>query len=231
MAIKIILVSLLGAVLSLDKMWGQFMISRPIVAAPLAGFMLGDPYTGLQAGALLELFWIDKLPIGTVVPPNDFLVAFLVSSASILAGQNFGSVPRELVAFSVLVFIPCGYVAQHVDSLIVKSNEALYHGALHDAQQADIEGIFRKHLSGLVKHFLAYLALILLCLCGGVNILLYIYPLLPKAVINALSLIFIAIPLLGVAAGLNTINLKGAIPVFSAFFLTISLIWELTHAF
>jgi PTS system mannose-specific IIC component len=231
MAVIIILLSLLGGVLSLDRIWAQFMISRPIVAAPLAGLLLGDPYTGLQAGALLELFWIDKLPIGTVVPPNDFLVAFLVASACILAGADFGHVSRELIALSVLLFIPCGYGAQRVDSFIVKSNEALYDGALQDAQLADIGGIFRKHLSGLAKHFLAYFALILVFLFSGVNVLLYVYPLLPEAFVNALSLIFIALPLLGVAAGLNTINLKGAIPVFSALFLSISLIMELFHVF
>lgn len=231
MTMKIILLSLLGGILSLDRVWAQFMISRPIVAAPLAGFVLGDPYTGLQAGALLELFWIDKLQIGTVVPPNDFMVAFLVASASILAGQDFGHVSRELIAFSVLLFIPCGYGAQRVDSLIVKSNDALYDGALQDAQQADIGGIFRKHLSGLAKHFLAYCVLIFVFLFCGVNLLLYIYPLLPESFVNALSLIFIALPLLGVAAGLNTINLKGAIPVFSALFLSITLIWERIHVF
>ena len=231
MAMKIVLLSLLGGILSLDRVWAQFMISRPIVAAPLAGFMLGDPYTGLQAGALLELFWIDKLPIGTVVPPNDFLVAFLVASASILAGQTFGHVSRELIAFSVLLFIPCGYAAQHMDSFIVKSNEALYEGTLQDARQANIGGIFRKHLFGLAKHFLAYMALILVFLTLGVYVLLYLYPRLPGAVVNALSLIFLVLPVLGVAAGLNTINLKGAIPLFSAIFLSLSLLWELIHVF
>jgi mannose PTS system EIIC component len=229
MATKILLLSLLGGILSLDRLWAQFMISRPIVAAPLAGLLLGDPYTGLQAGALLELFWIDKLPIGTVVPPNDFLVAFLVASASILVGRDLGHVSRELIALSVLLFIPCGFGAQRVDSLIVKSNDALYDGALLDAKQADMGGIFRKHLSGLAKQFLAYIALILVSLSCGVYLLLYIYPLLPEFIVNALSLIFIALPLLGVAAGLNTINLKGAIPLFSALFLSLSLIWELIN--
>ena len=231
MAMKIMLLSLLGGILSLDRLWGQFMISRPIVAAPLAGVMLGDPYTGLQAGALLELFWIDKLPIGTVVPPNDFLVAFLVASASILVGQDLGHVSRELIAAAVLLFIPCGYGAQYVDSLIVRSNDALYDGALKDAKLADLGGIFRRHLTGLAKHFAAYLVLILVFLVCGVNLLLFIFPLLPEFIVNSLALIFVALPLLGVAAGLNTINLRGAIPVFSALFLSLSLIWELIHVF
>jgi PTS system mannose-specific IIC component len=231
MAIKIILLSLLGGFLSLDRAGAQFMISRPIVAASLAGFMLGDPYTGLLAGALLELFWIDRLPIGTIVPPNDFLVAFLVASASILAGQALGHVSRELIALAVLLFIPCGYAAQRVDSFIIKSNDALYEGALQDARQADIRGISRKHLFGLAKHFLADLGLILVFLICGVNALLYLYPLLPASFVNALSLIFLALPLLGVAAGLNTINLKGVIPIFSAIFISITLLWELIHVF
>jgi mannose/fructose/N-acetylgalactosamine-specific phosphotransferase system component IIC len=40
------------------------MISRPIVAAPLAGLILGDPQSGMLAGALLEIFSLHQLPIG-----------------------------------------------------------------------------------------------------------------------------------------------------------------------
>lgn len=231
MAMKIILLSLVGGILSLDRVLAQFMISRPIVAAPIAGLILGDLYTGLQTGALLELFWIDKLQIGTIVPPNDFVVAFLVASASILAGQNMGHVSRELLVLSILLFIPCGYLGQRVDTLIVKSNDGLYDRALQDAQQGNIEGIFWKHLSGLAKHFLAYTGLIFVALVGGVNVLTYTFPQLPAAPAHALSLLFFSLPLLGLAAGLATISLKGAIPLFCVLFLLISLVWELVQAF
>ncbi len=42
----------------------QAMVSRPIVAAPIAGYILGDPVTGLSVGAVLELVSLNQLPIG-----------------------------------------------------------------------------------------------------------------------------------------------------------------------
>ena len=40
------------------------MISRPIVAGPLAGLILGDPVSGMWAGAVLEILSLRQLPIG-----------------------------------------------------------------------------------------------------------------------------------------------------------------------
>jgi len=231
MMMRILFVSLLGGILGLDRVVMQVMLSRPIVAAPLVGLMLGDVYTGLTAGALLELFWIDRLPIGTCVPPNDFLVAVLVASASIITGQKLGHVSRELLAFSLLLYIPCGYLGEKMDSFIIKSNDALSEGALRDAEKADIGGIFRKHLAGLAKTFISHAMFILIFLSLGVILLLHIFPLLPYFVVKALYLTSFFLPVLGVAAGLNTVNLRGAVPIFCALFLAVSLILELINVF
>ncbi len=40
------------------------MISRPIVAGPAAGLLLGDPEAGFWAGALLEVLSLHQLPVG-----------------------------------------------------------------------------------------------------------------------------------------------------------------------
>lgn len=40
------------------------MISRPIVAGPAAGLLLGDPESGFWAGALLEILSLRQLPVG-----------------------------------------------------------------------------------------------------------------------------------------------------------------------
>ena len=55
---ELALVALLGGVLALDgTSVGQFMLSRPVVAGALTGWMLGDPALGLLIGTLLELCW------------------------------------------------------------------------------------------------------------------------------------------------------------------------------
>jgi mannose/fructose/N-acetylgalactosamine-specific phosphotransferase system component IIC len=58
-------VALLGGVLGLDVVsFPQAMLSRPIVAATLAGALVGDPLRGLLLGATLELFALETLPFG-----------------------------------------------------------------------------------------------------------------------------------------------------------------------
>jgi PTS system mannose-specific IIC component len=56
---------LLGAVLGLDVVsFPQAMISRPLVAATIAGAMAGDPERGLLLGVILELIALGTLPFG-----------------------------------------------------------------------------------------------------------------------------------------------------------------------
>ncbi|KPK79700.1 MAG: hypothetical protein AMS25_11695 [Gemmatimonas sp. SM23_52] len=57
--------ALLGGVVGLDTAsWAQAMISRPIVAGPVAGLLLGDPEAGFWAGAVLEVLSLRQLPVG-----------------------------------------------------------------------------------------------------------------------------------------------------------------------
>jgi mannose/fructose/N-acetylgalactosamine-specific phosphotransferase system component IIC len=44
--------------------FAQAMISRPIVAGPLAGLLLGDPISGMWVGGVLEILSLRQLPIG-----------------------------------------------------------------------------------------------------------------------------------------------------------------------
>ena len=62
---NIVLLSLLGGVLAVDgTSVGQFMVSRPLVAGVLAGWILGDPMGGLWVGGILELLLLSDLPVG-----------------------------------------------------------------------------------------------------------------------------------------------------------------------
>ncbi len=58
-------IALLGGLLGLDVVcFPQIMISRPLVAATLAGVFVGDAATGLLVGATLELIALATLPFG-----------------------------------------------------------------------------------------------------------------------------------------------------------------------
>jgi len=61
----LVLITLLGGVLALDATSvGQFMISRPLVAGALTGWLTGDPASGILIGSLLEIYLLVSFPTG-----------------------------------------------------------------------------------------------------------------------------------------------------------------------
>jgi len=113
---EIILVSVTGGVIALDRTAiFQVMLSRPIVAAPLIGLVLGDPLTGLKAGMVIELLWIVELPVGASIPPDETVVSILVSALSIWGKQFLGGSSEASVALTVVLIIPAAILAQKMD--------------------------------------------------------------------------------------------------------------------
>jgi len=229
MFIQCITASLLGGLICLDRIVIQSMIARPVIAAPLLGFFLGDPYSGLLIGAFIELFWIDRLPIGTLVPPNDSLTAILVTASCIISSRILGHHFREIMAFSILIYIPCGYIGQKMELFYIFLNERLARAALVCAERADLDGVAAKHLLSPFIYFVLSFSFILLFLLPGIAMTTFLFPRFPLSILKALSMIFFFYPLLGIAVALNTIHLRGMIPVFCGIFLVATLIMELVH--
>ena len=67
----LILILVWGTLVGLDLVSvPQAMISRPLVAGTVAGWLTGDVHTGLRIGVLFELFALDVLPVGAVKYPD-----------------------------------------------------------------------------------------------------------------------------------------------------------------
>lgn len=70
-----------GTVVGVDLVsFPQAMLNRPIVAAALTGFIVGDIELGFRIGVLLECFALDVIPIGATRYP-DFGPAAVVATA------------------------------------------------------------------------------------------------------------------------------------------------------
>jgi mannose PTS system EIIC component len=227
----IFLVSLCGSLFCLDRVFIQAMISRPVVIAPLLGLLLHNPYAGLIIGALIELIWIDRLPIGTYIPPNDSIAAVVATSIAAIAGPKLGGASPQIIAFSVLIGIPCGLIAKQVDVMIIKSNNRLSDQSLIDAQENNIRTVEQKTYMGLIKVFLAYFILLLTAQAVFIPLVIWLYPKLNAASITALSFTYYFLPLLGIAVAINMLKLRRAIPVFCAIFLVAAVILEFFHVF
>jgi len=86
-------ITILGGLLALDATSvGQFMVSRPLVAGTLTGWLLGDPVLGLLIGALLELYLLVSFPTGGSRFPEG-ATATVVAVAAGAASTGPGAVP------------------------------------------------------------------------------------------------------------------------------------------
>ncbi len=82
--------ALLGALLGLDVVsFPQAMLSRPIVAATLAGAFIGNPAAGLTIGVVLEMIALDTLPFGASRYPE-------WGSAGVVGGALFAAQPSGM---------------------------------------------------------------------------------------------------------------------------------------
>lgn len=82
-------IAVLGAVLGMDVVtFPQAMISRPIVAATVAGAFIGNAAAGLIMGAVLELLALEMLPFGASRYPE-------WGSASVVGGALYASQPGD----------------------------------------------------------------------------------------------------------------------------------------
>jgi mannose/fructose/N-acetylgalactosamine-specific phosphotransferase system component IIC len=94
-ALELLPFAILGAILGLDVVsFPQAMISRPIVAATLAGALIGHATSGLLIGAALELFALETLPVGASRYPE-------WGSASVVGGALFASRPDSAGSMTI----------------------------------------------------------------------------------------------------------------------------------
>lgn len=216
---KAMLAAVLGGGLCLDRIFLQAMISRPIVVATAVGFALHDLPTALVMGSIIEILWADHLPIGVYIPPNDSVMAVVATGSTILAGEEIGSVSKEMIAFSILLFLPLAFLAQKLDQWIVATNSTLSDRAVRSAAEGRPGGITGSIRLSLVKTLTLYILFIFLFLLIGDVILVNVYPLLSGDMpMKALLIVFWSLPLIGIAAVLNTVRQRGVLPVFTGLF-------------
>lgn len=93
-----ILLLLLGGWVAVDGTgFGQFMFSRPLVAATLAGWIGGDPMAGVEVGVVLEAFHLSVLPVGAARYPESGPPAVVAGAIYAAEGATPGALLTALV--------------------------------------------------------------------------------------------------------------------------------------
>jgi len=230
MLTEALIAAFLGAILCLDRIFVQAMISRPIVVAPAIGWVLNEPSAGLTAGALLELFWADRTAVGAYVPPNESLAAILIAGSVSIVAHQTGGASREHFVLCFLFFLPFGILGGKMDAAICRWNSGLSDAALRDADKGDHRSVGRRHLTAMGRTFLAYSLFLFLSLSVGCYFLLEAASRLSPEMIRAFGLSYRLLPLIGLAVALKALSSPRAVHVFCAVYLIVFLIAEMTRA-
>lgn len=196
----------------------QLMISRPLVAAPLTGWLLGDPLAGLFIGALVELLWLGRLPVGAAIPPDDTQVAIGASVLTLTLGPQLQLSEFPLALLCTLVAIPLGKIGQLFDRLARQRNGRLQLCAEAAVPTGNFAQISHQHLLGLGHFALASLATYLTIVLCGWGMLKVLAPALAGPVAEVGNWLWLVFPLVGTAALLSTINVGRALTLFVAAF-------------
>ena len=206
----------------------QIMISRPIVAAPLTGWLLGEPLVGLQIGALLELLWLGRLPVGAAIPPDDTQVAVAATLLTVSMGEALALSGLPLLLLCTLVAMPLGKVGQLAERLARNANGRLLARAQVALDTGNLAAAERSHLRGLAHFALASLGSFVVIVLLGTVALHALAPLLADPVTTAAGRLRLTFPLVGVAIILGSLNVSRARMLYGASFATaLLMLWLL----
>lgn len=169
-----VLLVLLGGIVALDATaFGQLMLSRPFVAATLAGAIVGMPLEGAIVGAALEALSLGILPVGAARYPDTGTAA--VAAVGVLGLSNAAP-----VAPALLLVIVYGLTWQRIAGASVVAgryvNERLVAGGRPPSPRLDAI-IEHRHVATMLIDLLRGLVITLVALGIGVLLVRWLVPL------------------------------------------------------
>ena len=207
MLVKALLIGIIAGIGIWDgRIFGEGMIGRPIVLSPLVGLVLGDFQTGVIVGGTLELIWMGLFGVGAATPPD-------VVTGGIL-GTAFAIITHKGPEVALALAVPIAMLAQSLGILVRVINAGFLHKADIYAENGNISGIQIMHYVAIILFFVsAFLPSFLAILLGssvvesGINLV-------PKVILDGLSIAGGLLPALGFALLLQLMVNKKLAPYF-----------------
>jgi mannose PTS system EIIC component len=184
---------------------GQFMLSQPIVAAPLTGWLLGDLNAGLVIGGILELIWVMDIPVGTFVPADSTIMAVAATAVAAIGGRGHAELSE--IGFCLLLSAGMVPVTMFADHLMRQRNAQIPELALGKSGRPTEASVTVWHLAGLVAFFLKGFLLSLGLILAGLPLLM-LFERAPEHYHRAMILFVMLLPFLGAAATMRRLSVR-----------------------
>lgn len=215
MIVSAILVALLAAC---GQWWFFGPITKclvyPLTTGTLVGVFMGDPMTGMIAGASIQLIYLGWISAGGTMPSNTIVAGIFGTAMTILSGAD----PTMAVTFA----IPFSMLGLLLNQIYMTVNAAWIHRADKILEKGNITGVrLMNFVPSFFMAFLLYGVPAFAMVMFGSQWAESMLSAVPESVISALQVVGGIMPALGIAMLLNYLGKKKLIPwFFGGFFLT-----------
>ena len=226
--VGMLLTSFVAVLCGLDRTAAlQFMLSRPIVAGPLTGLILGEPLIGLQAGMLVELLWLGRLPVGALIPPDDTQIAIGGTFLAVaFASPEFAT--SVTIVFCLMVAIPLAKSGQFFDRMARRANDHMVKRVEQNILTGDLSSVDRLHLVGIGHFAVASLMTFIVVAGVGSVVCLVSMPYFMSMFVVPVNWLELSFILIGASMLLSSINVNRATTLFGASFVSsVLMLWLL----
>lgn len=222
---RFLLAAILGAVFYLDRTAAlQLMLHRPLVVATAMGAVFGNVAAGAQVGAVLELLYLARLPVGASVPPDDTGAAMFAGAAAAGASSSVGLDAGSFTAL-LLLSVPCAELGKAVDRLVRRVNGRIAALTLESVERGDSLAVEHGLLAGVALFALAGTVLAFAFTASGMAVGTLLLPRFgPDSKVDFAALMPV-LPLLGAAAVFSCSRTDRTAPVF---YLTMATVFAAT---
>ncbi|MDR3049029.1 MAG: PTS sugar transporter subunit IIC [Elusimicrobiota bacterium] len=202
----LIIAAILAALCSCDAVaFGQFMFSRPMFCAPIFGYLTGDIWLGLWIGMIVEMIWLNSVPLGASLPSDISTIAIL----PVLWTAIYFPHIKEAAVFGLLLSVPFSYFCKEIDILGRKINTNIMRWVergLYEYKESRIDiAAFAGLALFFLKFFLFYAAAIYL---GGA-LFRTAFLFFDGAFIDGFKKLWYLLPILGLGSAVyNFVNIK-----------------------
>lgn len=204
----------LGGICYLDRTAAfQVMLHRPLVVASLMGAVFGSFAAGAQVGAVLEILYIVRLPVGASIPPDDTGAAIFGGAAAAVASSSIGLDAGSFT--SILLFsVPCAELGKYADRFVRRKNGRVAHFVMESVERGDSQAVEHGLLAGITLFVSTGVVLTVLFAALGVAVASLLLPHFGPASREQFSALLPALPLLGAASVLSCSRTERTAPVF-----------------
>lgn len=198
-----------GTVVGLDLITGpQVMLTRPIVAAPVAGWIAGDPTVGMFVGVIMEMYALEILPFGAARYPDYGLGA--VVAVFIAAGA-----PHVLgIGISLFVGLAIAVAGEQGIQVVRRLNSSDLRRHQAEVEEGDWGTIVRLHSRGIARDVMRSFVLIV----AGLSIGMLVRRLPPISVEMAVAATSVATGVAVATVFVSGLRLGGGGPRFQHWF-------------